>query len=52
MDKKIIKINKEDLRKIIIRVHNQLKIGRASNIPSELLADTILNNIELHLKEN
>ena len=52
MDKKIIKIKKENLRKIIIKVHNYLKIGRASNIPSELLADTILNNIELHLKEN
>ena len=36
MDKKIIKINKEDLRKIIIRVHNQLKIDHASNIQSEL----------------
>ena len=50
MDKKIIKINKEDLRKIIIRVHNQLKIGRTSNIPSGLLADTIIDNIEILLK--
>lgn len=50
MDKKIIKINKEDLRKIIIRVHNQLKIGRTSDIPSSLLADTIIDNIEILFK--
>lgn len=38
------------VNKIIIKVHNQLKIGRISNIPSELLADAILDNVEIYLK--
>ena len=51
MEKDIYIIDKINLRKIIIKIHNQLKIGRVSNIPSELLADTILDNVEIHLKK-
>ena len=51
MEKDIYIIDKFNLRKIIIKIHNQLKIGRVSNIPSELLADTILDNVEIHLKK-
>lgn len=51
MEENIYVIDKYMLKKIIIKVHNQLKIGRISNIPSELLADTILDNVEIHLKK-
>ena len=50
MEENIYVIDKYMLKKIIIKVHNQLKIGRISNIPSELLADAILDNLEVYLK--
>lgn len=50
MDKNFYNINKYELRKIIIKVYKQLKIGRLSDISSELLADAILDNIDIYLK--
>ena len=50
MEENINVIDKYILKKIIVKVHNQLKIGRISNIPSELLADAILDNVEIYLK--